>query len=227
MIIDFNITNFCNAKCPTCKRFDVDNYLQLTPGLKLVHMELKEFEFVLDKNRNFFYGKICYFCGEFGDPLMHPFIKEFAQLANKVFKEVVVYTNGGLNRKDFFDYSILPDNNVTIRFGIDGLTSESNNKYRIDVNTDLAYKNMFYVANHKKTLWDFTLFEHNKHEIEDIIKLVDEHSNLFLNIRCNLRPDFHGVNRIKREDYDAYCELANKYFFNDRVTFDKFWVDCK
>jgi MoaA/NifB/PqqE/SkfB family radical SAM enzyme len=225
-IFDFNITNYCNAKCPTCKRFDRNNYLELVPGLKLSHMKLEDFKHVLDKNRSPFSNQLCYFCGEFGDPLMHPHITEFTQLASEIFSEVVIYTNGGINRKDFFDYFSSPDKNVTVRFGIDGLTHEVNNKYRINVNTELAYKNMLMMASRKKTLWDFTIFEHNKHEIEDVIKLVNEHKNLFLMIRCNLRPSYYGVNRIQRSDYDEFCRIADKYSKSGKIQFDKFWIDC-
>lgn len=224
MNIDFNITNHCNAKCPTCKRFDADNYLEITPGLNVTHMKFEDFVETIEKNKDFFKGKIAYFCGEFGDPLMHPQIKEFAEIASEVFSELVIYTNGGLSRKDFFNFVSNTTKNIVVRFGIDGLTHEINNLYRINVNTELAFKNMFFLANYGKAVWDFTIFEHNKHEIEGVVQLAKKH-NILVNIRCNLRPDFHHVKRITRKDYDDFICMMKKYDSDDMVHYDDFWVD--
>lgn len=224
MIIDFNITNYCNAKCPTCKRFDSDEYLKLETGLKLAHMSFDEYKNAVKNNKEFFKDKHCYFCGEFGDPLMHPRIKDFAELANSVFQYVSIYTNGGLNRSSFFNYVVETENNIEVRFGIDGLTHEINNMYRINVDTNLAYKNMLLLAKHNKARWDYTIFEHNKHEIEDVIKFARDR-NIILALRCNLRPSKFGINRITRDDFNSYKELAEKYKDTPRLTFDTFWIN--
>lgn len=225
MIIDFNITNYCNAKCPTCKRFDQDKYLELTNGLKLTHMDFEEFKRIVERDKEIYKNYICYFCGEFGDPLMHPKIKEFAEIANNSFKQLTIYSNGGVKRDEFFKYVAETNNSITIRFGIDGLTHEINNKYRINVNTELAFKNMFSMAKHRKAIWDYTIFEHNKHEIEDVIKLAAQH-NLLLNLRCNLRPSRFGVNRITKSDYDEFVNISKKYKNTPyRIIFDTFWVN--
>jgi MoaA/NifB/PqqE/SkfB family radical SAM enzyme len=224
MTFDFNITNFCNAKCPTCKRFNLDNYLQVEKNLKVVHMSFEDFKTLVKRNKKTFTNGICTFCGEFGDPLMHPNIKEFTELAGNVFKMVCIFTNGGLNRKSFFDYVISSNKNIVIRFGIDGLTHETNNKYRINVNTELAYNNMFLLANHSKAWWDYTVFEHNQHEIEDVIKLAEQR-NLMLFFRCNLRPSVHGVKRISNLDFEKYKSLSEKYKNNYKINFDCSWID--
>lgn len=224
MIIDFNITNYCNAKCPTCKRFSVENYLEIKEGLEITHMDFDEFKNVIEKNKEFFKDKCCYFCGEFGDPLMHPRIKDFAELANSVFREVVVYTNGGLNRNSFFNYVVETKNNIKVKFGIDGLTHEINNMYRINVDTHRAYENMMLLAKHNKARWDYTIFEHNKHEIEDVIKFAKDYK-IELSLRCNLRPSKFGINRITQDDFNSYKELAEKYKNAAGITFDTFWVN--
>jgi len=223
MIIDFNITNYCNAKCPTCKRFDAVNYLEVDKNLDVSHMEYKKFEEVVKKNKKFFEYKTCYFCGEFGDPLMHPQIKDFAELAADHFASLTVYTNGGLKRDEFFKYVAETKNKISVRFGIDGLTHEINNLYRINVKTDLAYENMFMLAKHGKARWDYTIFEHNKHEVEDVVKLALE-KNIKLMIRCNLRPSKFGINRITKDDYEKFIQIAKKYEKED-IEFDKFWIN--
>lgn len=224
MIIDFNITNFCNAKCPTCKRFSQDSYLEVEKNLKILHMNFEDFKNVIERNADFFKGKTCHFCGEFGDPLMHPNIKEFAELANKTFSSVYIYSNGGINRKSFFEYVAETRNNITFIFGIDGLTQEINSKYRINVNTDLAYNNMLFLAKHDKAAWDYTVFEHNKHELTDVIKFAKTH-NIKLNFRCNLRPSIFDVNRISKSDYKQYKKLSKQYNNDRNVSFDTFWID--
>jgi MoaA/NifB/PqqE/SkfB family radical SAM enzyme len=224
MIIDFNITNYCNAKCPTCKRFNPTKYLEITEGLEITHMDFDEYKTAIEHNKEYFKNKTCYFCGEFGDPLMHPRIKDFAELANDVFQEVVIYTNGGLNRDSFFNYVIGTKNNITIKFGIDGLTPVINNVYRINVDTKLAYKNMMLVAKHNKAWWDYTVFEHNQHEIEDVIKFARD-NKIKLSLRCNLRPSKFGINRITEDAFNSYKELAEKYKGADGLIFNTYWIN--
>ena len=224
MIIDFNITNYCNARCPTCKRFDPDKYLELAEGIKLIHMNFEDFKNVIERNKETYKDYDCYFCGEFGDPLMHPKIKEFAELANNTFKHLTIYSNGGVKKDEFFKYVIETENSITIRFGIDGLTHEINNKYRINVNTQLAFDNMFLMAKYGRAVWDYTIFEHNKHEIEDVIELANHH-DILLMLRCNLRPSKFGVNRITKSDYDDFVSISKKYKDWDKVQFDTFWVN--
>jgi MoaA/NifB/PqqE/SkfB family radical SAM enzyme len=227
MIIDFNITNYCNAKCPSCKRFDVDNYLQTERNLRVEHMDFNSWKKVVEKNQNLFKDMICYFCGEFGDPLMHPKIKDFCEVGSNIFKEVVIYTNGGVNRPDLINYIKSTDKNIVVRFGIDGLTEEINNKYRINVNTNLAYNNMFNLSSVNKARWDYTIFEHNLFEISNVIALALKH-RIPLMLRFNLRPSRFGVNRISFEDVITIRKLMNDYRgTTDLINFDDFWVDCQ
>ena len=225
-LIDFNITNYCNAKCPTCKRFDAVNYLEVDKNLRVFHMDYNKFKSAVESNKEYFKNTDCYFCGEFGDPMMHPKIKDFTETANNVFEHVTIFTNGGLNRADFIKYVSNTDG-VTVRFGIDGLTHEVNNLYRINVNTELAYKNMLELAKYGKAKWDYTLFEHNKHEAEDVIKFALD-KNIKLMLRCNLRPSKFGIIRITNNDFYKFKDLAEKY--NKEVDmnlleFDTFWID--
>ena len=225
-LIDFNITNYCNAKCPTCKRFDAVKYLEVDKNLKVFHMDYDKFKIAVESNTEYFKKTECYFCGEFGDPMMHPKIKDFVETANNVFNGVTVFTNGGLNRSEFIDY-VANTQGVIVRFGIDGLTHDINNLYRIGVNTELAYKNMLDLAKYGKAKWDYTLFEHNKHEAEDAIKFALD-NNIKLMLRCNLRPSKFGVNRITNQDYLDFKKIAEKYDREAKMNmleFDTFWIN--
>ena len=72
-------------------------------------------------------------------------------------------------------------------FGIDGVTDEINQKYRIGVKTDLALSNMIESAKHKFTKWEYTIFEHNYHQLQYAIDFAKKY-DIHIKARINGRP---------------------------------------
>ena len=92
----------------------------------------------------------------------------------------------GLAAKAFLK-DILENPKVHFIFGIDGTTDEVNQKYRIGVNTKLALSNMIVSAKHRLTRWDYTIFEHNYHQLQDAIDFAEDHG-IYILARVNSRP---------------------------------------
>lgn len=185
--MEFAITNYCQAKCPACNRTDPDT-LELNPWIKLMHFDVDLFKKTITKEyaqrRNLTTFK---FCGEAGDPMMHPRVSEFIDHAFDVGAlRVTVNTNGGLRNTEW--YTLMGEKygeSLQIVFGIDGVDHETNNKYRIGVDTDKAFKNM--IAFHEAggdAKWQFILFDFNYHQLPeaaDIRKKYNMNSTIVWN----------------------------------------------
>ena len=207
--IDFNITNYCNSKCATCARFKPDENLpyHLAPNLQVKHMDYNKFASIVDANKQWLSGKIIQFCGEFGDAFMHPQLPLFTR---KITNNLEVHTNGGINRFDYVDECIDYEN-VDLYFAIDGLSHEVNNIYRKGVNTRLAFENMLHFAKWtNRCTWNYIVFPHNIHEIEDAIKFSLD-NNIKISIKFNTRDTFLHLGAMEREHYDAVREIVSRY----------------
>ncbi len=218
VLFNFETTTYCNAKCPSCFRTMEINYhrgkiaqiaaLGKIPStndhqkcLKLEHLSIEDFDFFLWENGKYLRSisssydeTVAKFCGELGDPLLHPKIDELVLLSSRFFDRVEIFTNGGLRNPRWIKTLLQKNEKLYFVFAIDGITHEVNKKYRIGVNTDLAFNNMFESINHRATKWDFTVFEHNYQEVEQAIKLALEHK-----IKIHVRINGRGFSKITKE----------------------------
>ena len=184
-IFNFEITSYCNADCPSCFRTLNKNHLSLN------HLSVDDFEFLILNNIKFLknseYDKLfAKFCGEVGDPLLHPNIDQLISIAETVFDRVEIYTNGGVRNSKWIKNILSKHKKTRFIFGIDGLTNEINQIYRVNVKTNLALKNMIESSKHGYTRWDYTIFNHNFHELPKVLNLVKKY-NIDLLCRFNGR----------------------------------------
>lgn len=215
---DFNITNYCNAICPTCKRYDGDF---LSTRFNQEHMKFSEFKRIIFMNEELFSHKEVQFCGEFGDPLMHPEIEDFTKFACTIFSRLDINTNGAVNRKKYFEKVRWMSEKLKFYFGIDGLTHKTNKIYR-GVNTELAFKNMFYChENDHDVVWDFIVFQHNLDDVPGVVDLAIK-NNIVLNIKINLRESFKDIKKINQEQFLQTKEFLSSVKTN-LITFQDYY----
>ena len=202
-VLNFELSTFCNAYCPTCFR---TKFLKRLPK-PFTHLTVDNFEtFILENvkflKQNNYDRLIAKFCGEIGDPLMNPSLDTITSLAESVFDSVEIYTNGGLRSQKWIKNFLLSNKKATFVFGIDGLNNDINQKYRVNVDTNKALTNMFEASKYRWTRWDYTIFEHNFHELPDVVDMAKKY-NLNLICRFNGR-EFRKINDmdlIKCEDF--------------------------
>lgn len=166
--IQLEISNYCNAACPQCPR----NYFggKTIETLKLKKWSLSEFTRVfnhswLEQINEF------YFCGSYGDPLTNSNIVKMCQFLKEKNKNIKIgiHTNGGVGSKKTF--SELANCVDYIAFGIDGL-EDTNHIYRRNVLWKKVLENLTeFVKNNGYAIWDFIVFEHNQHQVEEARKL--------------------------------------------------------
>lgn len=182
--IDFCLTSYCQAKCPSCPRTN-PHTLDKASWLPLVHVEFDKWVSLLaDKDWS---EHTFVFCGEHGDPMMHPKIENFIKWGTKNTDGVHIHTNGGIRKPDLYtDLGKQYKDNLYITFSIDGLSQETNEVYRIGVNWQRAWDNMmaFKEEAPRKVVWDYIVFEHNWHEIPNVVRIAKE-ENIRLRMKMN------------------------------------------
>lgn len=171
------VTNYCQAKCPSCNRTNEET-LELNPWIDLVHFDFDVFKKAFTKDfavRNKL--KTFKFCGEVGDPMMHPRIDDFIDHGFSIgASEILIATNGGLRQPAWYKKMALSHaRKLCIIFGIDGTDGETNNKYRIGVNTERAFENMLTFKHHGgNAKWQFIIFDFNYHQIPTVFEKCKE-----------------------------------------------------
>jgi len=163
--INLDITHRCLLQCPKCQR-------NKFPGLhKRGHdLSIQDFEKIVN-----YFQKIV-FCGQMGDPIYHPEFLYFLQMSKH--REVSVDTNG--HGKGFgFWFEAFQYNNVTWRFGLDGLPKDSH-KYRINQNGSLVYEVMKMGASMGANVkWNYIVFKYNEDDIDTAKKMAEENNIVF------------------------------------------------
>lgn len=176
--LDFEISSYCNAKCPVCPRHYLGS-TRLHPKLQQDNISYEQFVewFPYDiLNKVGQYS----FCGNFGDPAMNPdFIKILEYIRGNStghFAPIVMRTNGGPRDTQFwFDVGRL----VTLTvFSVDGL-QDTNHLYRRNVKWDKLVANMRECARGAKeygrsTQWEYLVFKHNQHQTSPARELAAE-----------------------------------------------------
>ena len=195
-VFDFALTSFCQSRCKTCPRTNEETG-NPEDWLVIRHVPFDKWK----KNTTGLNDTIdiarIVFCGQTGDPMMHPDITHFVDHAFELTDTVLINTNGGIrNEKWYTDMGNKYGDSLNIIFAIDGIDHATNWKYREGVDFNKAWNNM--VAHSKtpgSTCWDFLVFEWNWHQIPEVARLAKE-LDIFVNFKINTQP--HGLLESRR-----------------------------
>lgn len=186
--IDFAITTYCQARCRSCQRTNQDTG-EPEDWLTITHMPYDVFDNTLKKCPHDLY--VVQFCGELGDPMMHPNITNFIDrtFEHPNLKHVVINTNGGIRTPDWYTaIGKKYGNDLQICFGIDGMSHDSNWKYREGVDWQRAMDNMVaFKQAGGNSEWHFIIFEWNWQEVEEVYNFSRKH-DIDIMIKYNSRP---------------------------------------
>ena len=173
-LVEFAITTYCQAKCKSCARTNEETG-EKEDWLELKHMKLDVFKRTLNGSPNIKYSAI-EFCGEFGDPMMHPQVDEFIETALTYAPLVQISTNGGLRNSTWYaEIAKKYKDKLHIRWAIDGATHEVNWKYREGVDFNKAFENMkSYTEAGGRGDWWYLIFDWNWHQIPLARKLAND-----------------------------------------------------
>jgi len=163
------MTDYCNAACPMCNRFDWD--LNLVKGVTNAHHTTLEFvkQRIGDEIISRLKGWVCQ--GTYGDAVMNPETIDIFKYLKEINPNINIsmITNGGTRTTDF--WKTLAELDVNVTFSIDGLES-TNHLYRRNIKWTRLMDNVnAFIGNGGKAVWSFLVFKHNQNQIEDAEKL--------------------------------------------------------
>ncbi len=172
--IHAEISNRCNAACPMCARNVFGG--QDMPGMKFDEWSLEEAQKVFDPR--FKNLKNVLFCGTHGDPIAHSNALPLVETVKQQTKATIeFYSNGSARSKTWWadlgkllsdqrDHGYYRKNDLGI-FSVDGL-EDTNALYRRRTNFAKIMENAeAFIAAGGLARWDFLVFKHNEHQVEE------------------------------------------------------------
>lgn len=203
------LTTRCNAACPMCPRH-IKQGGEINPILPMTEITLEQFkswfspEYLKQMRR-------IYSCGNYGDPIAAKDTLEIYKYIRECNDKVglVIHTNGSARSTAWWKElaTIMnggPDGyrDDYVIFSVDGLW-DTNHLYRRNTNFEKIYENMkAYTAAGGKARWDYIVFEHNEHQVEEAKKIADELGFHFFNVKKTTR--WHSFDEDGRGYYDVY-----------------------
>jgi MoaA/NifB/PqqE/SkfB family radical SAM enzyme len=217
------ITTYCNAACPQCPR-NLNGW-GVAPHLPLVHLgrdviDRTFTEEILSTVRQIF------FCGGFGDPIMHPdfldILRDFRRKNPTVW--LYIHSNGGAHDAEYWsEMARIMNGYGHVAFGIDGL-EDTLHLYRRSVkyNKVIANAKAFIDAG-GKAQWNFIVFRHNEHQVDQVKQIAMElgfqdvlirNTGRFFNQSAVEEMDRWPVEGRKGVEY--YLELPSKMEYRNQ-----------
>ena len=165
--VHLELTTKCNAMCPMCNRNFKGNLRTGLPVLELNLDQIKKIfspEFLQQLN-------LISLCGVYGEPICNTFLFE---ILNYFYDcnpnlDIDLYTNGGIHDVKWWKMlaNIMKHHNGTVIFGIDGIGEiHSMHRCNTDYETVLSHAKAYIDAG-GRAQWDFIVFKHNEHQVEE------------------------------------------------------------
>jgi MoaA/NifB/PqqE/SkfB family radical SAM enzyme len=168
------ITTYCNAACPQCPR-NINGGI-INPHLKLEHLARD----IIDRA---FSSELCqrlrqvFFCGSYGDPIMHPNFLDILQDFRLKCPTLWLYmhTNGGAHDQEYWiKIARILQGYGQVDFNIDGL-ADTNYLYRKNTSFNKIISNASAFINAGgRAKWNFIVFEHNQHQVDEARKMSQD-----------------------------------------------------
>jgi hypothetical protein len=164
------ITSYCNAACPQCPRNI--NGQGINPFMPLTHLPRSVIDNAFNKD---LCGRLrqVFFCGSYGDPVMHPdflnILRDFRKKNSKLW--LYIHTNGAAHDSEYWaEIAGIMNGYGQIDFGIDGL-EDTLHLYRKNCDYHSVIENaQSYIAAGGRAQWNFIVFKHNQHQVEEVQK---------------------------------------------------------
>lgn len=227
--VQMQLSNFCNLACPSCARTARIKELE---HMNNYHMDLDFFKSIFVKGE--WPGlRLLSFCGNVDDPTMHPQLFEMMEHILTVNQHVIinVSTNSSTRTPKYYAdmgaISAKHGDRVKIIFAIDGL-EDTNHLYRINSNWKKIESNWkAFIAAGGYAIWQYVVFDHNKHQIEEAraLQKAEGFKAFWLRYSGRVHAD-KGVNVQTLSDYVANEQVICKSLIRpDSAVSPKLYID--
>ena len=221
-------TTSCNLRCPQCPS-GLRSFTRETGSL-----ELETYKTIIDQLYRTSGYITLYFQGE---PYLN---KNFNAIVNYAFQKKM-YTATSSNAHYFNKENaenVIKSGLDRLIISIDGIDQETYSKYRIGGSIDKVIKGTQALVEAKKNLksktphiiWQFIVFRHNEHQLEDIKKMAAEVDVDELSIKTAQIYEFETGNDLipTNENYSRYKKDENGYRFKNKLLNHcwKLWSSC-
>jgi len=203
--VHLEVTERCNASCPQCARNI--NGGEVNPLLHDAELSLNDIKKIL-KPKFIKQLKRLYMCGNYGDPISARDTLEIFQYLRKHndSMQLSFHTNASAKTPEW--WSKLPSamgKNHYVVFSVDGL-EDTNHLYRQGTVWKKIMENAeAFIAAGGRARWDFIVFGHNEHQVEEARALaermgfekfnVKKSNRFFSNTRGQVKTEHQAGNR--------------------------------
>lgn len=227
-VLHLESTTVCQAHCSQCAR---ENFAWFNGQVKHLTIDKIIEHFTLQQ-----IGQLdkMFMCGNFGDPAAGANTLDIYRWFRTQNKDITLgmNTNGALQNtawwKQLAEIFCLPQDYVV--FSIDGL-ADTNHIYRRGVDWDKLIENVkSFIANGGSAHWDYLIFDHNKHQVEQAKELAQELGFSWFRTKVSKRgkplESYSGIDCYALKESSMYlaatgelfpcCFLGNTVFARDR-----------
>lgn len=207
--INIEISSLCNSICAWCPRYENMS--------TVVNKQLEPQYITIDQFKQWFPPELTSrikhwtYSGDYGDAGTNPDLPEIFRYTFKHNPEasVQVNTNGGMKNPKFWTElgEIFSEREQRkMIFSIDGL-EDTNHLYRRNVKWQKVMDNVTaYLTSGGRAHWDFLIFKHNEHQVDEVIALAEKMG--FLDVRVKHPKGFERGNmKVRDKDFNVIYEL--------------------
>ena len=218
-------TQNCQASCPMCDRNQ--NGGALNPHIDLSELTLEDCKRIFEPE---FIAQLetMYMCGNLGDPIV---ARDTLDIF-KYFREhnptmwLSMNTNAGAKDETWWrELAQVFGRMGAVIFSVDGLR-DTNHLYRQGVVWDNVERNMrAFIAAGGRARWDFLIFEHNQHQVEEAKalanawgceKFIPKKTGRFVTAKTEKKESHQAVNR--KGEKTAELKKPDKKYQNKALT---------
>jgi len=227
--MQFELTNYCNLRCPVCPS-----------GIRAVKrkpqsMDVDLFGRVIDEVGPYLLTASLW---AWGEPLLHPELQKILRAVRKHKIATLLSTNGQYLNDERVIEALTHEPPTHLIVAIDGLTDETNSKFRVGAKLKPILSGVRRIAEIKKKRKQqfpilhmrFIVMKHNQHEVPQMIEFAKTNHFDMLTVRTLSIIDSESTDQTHRNlvperlEFQAYdYNLGKRFERRDFICQEPFW----